>query len=71
MDKEKAELEVDAMFAKTPEEKAAVEEKMKALDAKYEDLNGRKSENACSLSLFLIHNVVSDIAPPHTAHNKL
>ena len=50
MDKEKAELEVDAMFAKTPEEKAAVEEKMKALDAKYEDLNGRMSENAAQLA---------------------
>ena len=51
LDKEKAELEVDAMFAKTPEEKAAVEEKMKALDAKYEDLNGRMSENAAQLRL--------------------
>lgn len=50
LDKEKAELEVDAMFAKTPEEKAAVEEKMKALDAKYEDLNGRMSENAAQLA---------------------
>ena len=50
LDKEKAELEVDAMFAKTPEEKAAVEEKMKALDAKYEDLNGRMSENAAQLT---------------------
>lgn len=50
LDKEKAKLEVDAMFAKTPEEKAAVEEKMKALDAKYEDLNGRMSENAAQLA---------------------
>lgn len=50
LDKEKAELEVDAMFAKTPEEKATVEEKMKALDAKYEDLNGRMSENAAQLA---------------------
>lgn len=50
LDKEKAELEVDAMFAKTPEEKAAVEEKMKALDAKYEDLNGRMAENAAQLA---------------------
>lgn len=50
LDKEKAELEVDAMFAKTPEEKAAVEEKMKALDAKYEDLNDRMSENAAQLA---------------------
>lgn len=50
LDKEKAELEVDTMFAKTPEEKAAVEEKMKALDAKYEDLNGRMSENAAQLA---------------------
>ena len=50
LDKEKSELEVDAMFAKTPEEKAAVEEKMKALDAKYEDLNGRMSENAAQLA---------------------
>lgn len=45
LDKERAELEVDAMFAKTPEEKAAIEEKMKALDEKYEDLNKQKEEN--------------------------
>ena len=50
LDTEKAELEVDAMFTKTPEEKAAVEEKMKALDAKYEDLNGRMAANAAQLS---------------------
>ncbi len=38
LDQERAELEVDAMFAKTPEEKAAIEEKMKALDEKYKEL---------------------------------
>ena len=50
LDQEKAKLEVDAMFAKTPEEKAAIEEKLKALDAKYEDLNVRMAENAAQLA---------------------
>ena len=45
LDQEKAELEVDAMFAKTPEEKAAIEEKMKALDEKYKELEKQQAES--------------------------
>lgn len=46
LDQERAELEVDAMFAKTPEEKAAVEEKMKALDEKYKELENQLEETS-------------------------
>ena len=45
LDQERAELEVDAMFAKTPEEKAAIEEKMKALDEKYKELEKQLDES--------------------------
>lgn len=69
LDKEKAELEVDAMFAKTPEEKAAVEEKMKALDAKYEDLNGRMSENAAQLAAAQ-EQTAAEAAVETSAENK-
>ena len=69
LDKEKAELEVDAMFAKTPEEKAAVEEKMKALDAKYEDLKGRMSENAAQLAAAQ-EQTAAEAAVETSAENK-
>ena len=68
-EQEKAELEVDAMFAKTPEEKAAVEEKMKALDAKYEDLNGRMSENAAQLAAAQ-EQTAAEAAVETSAENK-
>ena len=45
LDQERAELEVDAMFAKSPEEKAAIEEKMKALDEKYKELKKQRDES--------------------------
>ena len=41
LDQEKAELQVDAMLAETPEEKAAIEEKIKAIDAQYDNLSGK------------------------------
>lgn len=50
LDQEKAELQVDAMLAETPEEKAAIEEKIKAIDAQYDNLSGKTETPAAAVS---------------------